>query len=96
MDRAALEKALVLAVGRDKASAAGGQFHGALHHFGALDTLAVVGKADDMGGHALDVGQLLSLLADRDGAEGQDIYDGVLFDGIQLDLEMLDAVGHGV
>ena len=82
VDEAPPEEGIVLAVGGDDFAQGLGPEHGLAHHLVALNTPAVVGEGDCLGGHALKVGDCLTFLAQGNGSVGVDVdAGGVLDDG---------------
>ena len=96
VDVAAVEEAVVLAVGGDDLAQALGFLHGRTHHVLALDAPAVVGEARHIGGHGGQIRQGLALLAPGDGPVGGDVDHRVPPDQLQLLGQSLPAVGDGV
>ena len=83
---AAPEQRIVFAVGDDELSQGLGLNHGFFHHAWVLDSSAVIGEGDDLGGKGRHVGKDPALLALCDGGIGVDGNAGVFADGIQLGL----------
>ena len=80
VDIASPEQFVDFAVGYDHFAQFLRPDHGGAHHVIALDTPAVVGEADDIGGHALQIGQFLTLFSNGNGAVGIYMDAGSFFD----------------
>ena len=96
VDAAAMQQAVVLAVGGDQPAQRFCLPHRRAHHGVRLHAVAVVGKGDHISGHAVHVGQGFPGLVHGDGPVGEYADDGVPSEDIQLGLQVFDAVGHRV
>ena len=90
-----MEQRIVLAVGGDQPVQALGLEHARAHHVGVLHAVAVVGEGDHVSCHAVHVGKGLPVLVHGDGAVGEDLDHRVLFDDVQLLLQVRCAVRRG-
>ena len=69
--------------------------HGGFHHGGILHAPSVIGEGADVGCHGFHVGKFLTQLAHGNGTVGKYADAGILFDGIQLKLQMSMAGAAG-
>ena len=96
VDISAEEQGVVLAVCGDYLAESFGGGHRLSHHFVILNAFSVVGECADLIRHALHIGELFAFFADGYRAVGQNFYRRAALYRVQLNLQMLRAVRHGV
>ena len=88
------QQTFIFAVGYNGFSQSLGFQHGSAHHLFGLDASAVIGEADHIPCHTIQVGQFLTLLTAGDGAVGVDADFSVFADQLFLEAQILHTVGH--
>ena len=93
---AAVQQRIVLAVRRDDLAKRRRARHGLAHDRGVLHAASVVGKRDDVRGHALEIGDSLAPFADGQRAVGKNLHACGAADHLPLNIQRFNAVGHGI